>query len=378
MTVIRSSNVCWPGADERVRALGRFRFTERQARFLVTVMRHSGVCLPRQYCAFARIVHGDKTRRFFAKLIRRGFACEYPCRHNRGRIYHIHHKPLYAAIGVPDSRLRRPMSAARVVENLTVLDAVVATPAVNWVSTADEANRQLTALMHATPSLGPLPVSERVVGFNRGARDSLRMAVDPSGRPVFLYVATELPTRGFHQVLQRLLNVADAVPAWTLRIAAPKPFASVGALFQSALKNDLDAVRPVMVRTLRWYFAQRRAHDLEHARIDAQDEYDECSEGFRAPRFQALYQRWLEHGDAALRALGSTAAADAIASGAGRIEYHVLPFSYRHLSPIVETTAGRELGAEQVEDTGSGSRPPERDSISDLSRATDAGLNPGA
>jgi hypothetical protein len=32
-------------------------------------------------------------------------------------IYHLHHKPLYAAIGEPDSRLRRPMSAARVVEN---------------------------------------------------------------------------------------------------------------------------------------------------------------------------------------------------------------------------------------------------------------------
>src|SRR4051812_24289988 len=148
MTVLRRWNVDWPGADDRIRALGRFRFTERQARFLATVMRHSGVCLPRQYCAFAGIVHGEKTRRFFAKLLRLGIACDYPCQHNRGRIYHLNHKPLYAAIGEPDSRLRRPMSAARVVENLTVLDAVLATPAVGWVSTSDEANRELSALVH--------------------------------------------------------------------------------------------------------------------------------------------------------------------------------------------------------------------------------------
>jgi len=32
------------------------------------VMRHAGVCLLRQYSTFAGIVHGQKTRAFFAKL----------------------------------------------------------------------------------------------------------------------------------------------------------------------------------------------------------------------------------------------------------------------------------------------------------------------
>ena len=48
--------------DDRVRAVVDFGFTERQARFLVTVMLHSGMCLLRQYTAFAGIVHGHKTR----------------------------------------------------------------------------------------------------------------------------------------------------------------------------------------------------------------------------------------------------------------------------------------------------------------------------
>src|SRR5260370_754522 len=41
-------------SDNRVKAVAEFGFTERQARFLVTVMLHSGLCVPRQYASFAR------------------------------------------------------------------------------------------------------------------------------------------------------------------------------------------------------------------------------------------------------------------------------------------------------------------------------------
>src|SRR4051812_33844810 len=129
--------------DERVRAIAELGFTERQARFLVTVMLHSGVCLLRQYSAFAGIVHGQKTRKFFDKLVRRGYLSSYACRHNRGHVYHVDWKPLYRAIGEADSRFRRPMSAAAVIQNLTVLDALVAKPAGSWLSRAgDGANER--------------------------------------------------------------------------------------------------------------------------------------------------------------------------------------------------------------------------------------------
>lgn len=48
--------------QERVDAVQSFGFTERQARFLVHVLVHSGVFLERQYRAFAHIAHGQKTR----------------------------------------------------------------------------------------------------------------------------------------------------------------------------------------------------------------------------------------------------------------------------------------------------------------------------
>ena len=39
--------------DERVQKVAKRGFTERQARFLTTVMLHTGVCVPRQYARFA-------------------------------------------------------------------------------------------------------------------------------------------------------------------------------------------------------------------------------------------------------------------------------------------------------------------------------------
>ena len=63
--------------EERVQAVMAFGFTPRQAAFLTTVMVHAGVCLPRQYTTFCRIVFGHTTRDFFARLVRDRFATAY-------------------------------------------------------------------------------------------------------------------------------------------------------------------------------------------------------------------------------------------------------------------------------------------------------------
>jgi hypothetical protein len=76
----------------RVQAIEAFGFTERQARFLVTVMVHSGVFLERQYCAFARITHGQKSHDFLAKLVARRYVTVItPGTLHRGRLYHVQH-----------------------------------------------------------------------------------------------------------------------------------------------------------------------------------------------------------------------------------------------------------------------------------------------
>ena len=84
--------------QDRVQAVSGFGFTERQARFLVNVLVHSGVFLERQYCRFAGIVHGQKTHDFLTKLVRRRYATVItPGALHRGRIVHVQYKPLYEA-----------------------------------------------------------------------------------------------------------------------------------------------------------------------------------------------------------------------------------------------------------------------------------------
>ena len=55
---------------ERVQAAAKKGFTERQARFLTTVVLQTGVCVPRQYARFCGIVYGAKTRKFFDRTRR--------------------------------------------------------------------------------------------------------------------------------------------------------------------------------------------------------------------------------------------------------------------------------------------------------------------
>lgn len=164
-------------AEERVEAVVKFGFTKRQARFLVTVMLHSGVCLLRHYTAFAGIVHGQKTRKFFAKLVRHGYATAYSCRHNRGHVYHVQHKPLYRAIGETDSRLRRPRSAARVMERLPLLDALLACPDVVWLATSEEKQVHLSTLGgNRTDEAARLALSERVSRVRRSSSFNAAMS----------------------------------------------------------------------------------------------------------------------------------------------------------------------------------------------------------
>src|SRR5882762_3335971 len=138
-------------AEDRANAVAEFGFTPRQARFLALVMRHAGVCLLRQYSMFAGILHGQKTRAFFHKLVSRRYASAYACRHNRGRLYHVHQFGLYRAIEEPNNAYRRPVTAARVAERLMVLDAVLADPQLDWLATAAEKVAYFTQAPFSVP-----------------------------------------------------------------------------------------------------------------------------------------------------------------------------------------------------------------------------------
>ena len=143
----------------RVIALRPFGFTERQARFLVTVMAHSGSFLERQYCAFAGIARGQNSREFVARLVARGYATAITHGNvHRGRIYHVHHKPLYEAIGLPDDRHRKRQTVSRMVQRLMILDGVLGDRIYWWMGPECD-KRSYFATTRNTGRVLPLPTA---------------------------------------------------------------------------------------------------------------------------------------------------------------------------------------------------------------------------
>src|SRR5919198_2634912 len=112
-TKLHEPNAGGPSA-ECDRPLASFGLTERQARFLVTVMRHAGVFVGRQYAAFAGITHGQKVHDFIQTLLVRRFARPIELgTTGRTRIFHVrlHYREVLMIHGLADG-CRAAFSAA--------------------------------------------------------------------------------------------------------------------------------------------------------------------------------------------------------------------------------------------------------------------------
>jgi hypothetical protein len=48
-------------------------------------------------------------------------------------MFHVHYKPLWAAIGEPDNRFRKPAAQGRMIERVMLLDAVLDDRDLAWL-----------------------------------------------------------------------------------------------------------------------------------------------------------------------------------------------------------------------------------------------------
>ena len=323
--------------DERSKAVAKIGFTERQARFLVTVMLHSGVCVPRQYATFVGIVHGQKTRKFFAKLVRLGYASMYDCRHNRARIYHVNQRALYKAIGEADSRLRRPLTLSHAIQRLMVLDAIVEDPDLVWLGTAEEKAAHLTALTRIDPTNLPhITVGKGDALTTRYFPERLPIGIHVAGRGVLVYVVTDPWLDEFRVFLERHAPLLRALRAWTLRIVVPPHLPQIGQRAKQVVWNQLlTPLRAEVIDGLRRYFEQAGTHPAPSRCDDLDERFYEARDAFSAPKFKALYRMWKQDGDTALAEVGSDAISNAVDAGAGQVEALELGHRYGHLSPLV-------------------------------------------
>jgi hypothetical protein len=322
--------------DERVAAVAKKGFTERQARFLTTVMLHTGVCVPRQYTRFCGIVYGAKTRKFFTKLVRLQYASMYDCRHNRARIYHVNERALYAVVGEADSRLRKHVTLNHAIQRLMVLDAIVEDPDLVWLGTADEKAAHLLALTRIEQV--DLPHVSVGAGEARSVRyfpDRLPIGIHLAGRGVIVYVVTDPWLDEFRLFLERHAALFRALPAWTLRIVVPPQFPDVAQRSKQIDWNQLlTPLGPQTLDELRWYFEQVRSHPTPSRSDDLDERFYTARDAFSAPRFKALYRVWKEDGEPALAGAASRTISDAVEAGAGRVETLALGHRYGHLSPL--------------------------------------------
>jgi hypothetical protein len=268
------------------------------------VLRHAGVCVPRQYANFAGIANGgDKCNAFFEKLIRREYAVPCDCVHNRARLYRVHYKPLYRAIGEVESRYRRPVPAGRAVERVMLLDAVLGSPNLNWLASEAERVTYLAALNGTANATNTLDARATTPSPRRVAASSnaFPIGIDTAGRALLLYLVTVPWTEEFRIFLRARATFLRTVPTWTLRLVFPRPLDRAYDSYQHVAHEGLDA---------------------------------------------------LPDGDAACEAVSSRGLGAALADGTGRVECLVLRHAYRHLSPLASLVRSTPKGVEKGEQEG--------------------------
>jgi hypothetical protein len=340
--------------QERVQSVIDYGFTERQARFLVLVMRHAGMCVKRQYAAFAGIANGgEKCNAFFDKLVNRGYATATDCIHNRAQLYHVHHKPLYHAIGEPDSRYRRAVPARSAAERLMRLDAALVRPNLEWLTTRAEKDAYLRTRITSEVAGHPdNPSDQDVPDGASSPPGTFPIGIDTNGEVLLLYLATTPWTDDFRTFVIAHIPVLCLTPAWTLRLVFPQSLRRVVAAYQTVVEEELKSpLDSGMINDLkRYFFHRRRGTDLNAIPDSLRAFLMGCGRTFAGPRFRHLYSRWLAHDEAVLTPV-SPVIRQALTSGRAQVDYMVLPHTYDHLVPLVnrrnEARRGRRLRDER-------------------------------
>jgi hypothetical protein len=192
-------------------------------------MLHSGVFVGRQYAAFAGITHGQKVHDFVERLLARKFVTPIELGSTgRTRIFHVHHKPLYAAIGEPDNRNRRRVTIDRAIERLMILDGVLADRSVTWLGSEREKrcyfkqriddhlrdDEYPRLVFGKTPNVTVRYFPDKLpIGYNRDHR-----------RHVFMYLARSPSPMDFRVFILRHLELLNALARseWKGHVTMPK------------------------------------------------------------------------------------------------------------------------------------------------------------
>ena len=290
---------------ERPQTFERFGYTARQAQFLEIVARHGGYFLRRQYVLFTRRAHGLATVRFLRHALAQGHVRALPyARH--GHVFHLHARPLYAAIGEEHHRNRRSVEWEAMVRKLMGLDFVLAHPAVTFWASESEKSALLTE-MHVPQSLWP---SRQYESTHPNRAVTVRYFVDKmpwyhvpnDPRLWFAYVDAESTLAGFQTFLVQYREVLNAVSSGVTYVA---PTASCGTI-QSVFDRVLASGPPSIFTgpTLRAYFQLRQkvdAQQFEALTVADLARFRDLRARLNGDGVDDFYMRWQRAGDESIQ-----------------------------------------------------------------------------
>jgi hypothetical protein len=211
-------------------------YLEREASFLYLVAVHSGYFVSRQFCQFVRRECGALATRFLDRGIRLRHLRVIEC--GRGRhIYHLVSKPVYEALGRPDSQNRRIKGDAHIKSRLMALDFVIAHVEGNLLE--DEAAKAdfFTTQCGIAHETLPKSYAGRLMYF----ADGFPILVTNAGSPQFTFVDEgQVTTTRFERFLKQYQPLFEALGTFELIYVADSEtsVARAKATFNSFLPAD--------------------------------------------------------------------------------------------------------------------------------------------
>ena len=319
-------------------------------------MVHSGCFLERQYCAFTGTVRGQNSREFIARLVARGFARAIePGPVRRGRLYHVHHKPLYEAIGQPDNRNRRLHTIGRMVERVMILDAVLGDRRCWWLSPEADKRRSSTSTRDnrsaARRTTRTSPSGRAGSGPSAASPTSCPSASrrTDTGRFVFLYLVNRRLPVDFRQFLIRHAELFRFLHTWTVRLLVPRRFRKAVALYKAALREELwtpaEPERHQGAGDVLSASGRHRA-DTSATRTIATSAQEFRTQGMA--KIQALYRAWRRRGrPGAVAGVTRPALRDDRSHGCSAVEVQVLNRQYLQLTGTMDRDVWAKRGAKR-------------------------------
>jgi hypothetical protein len=216
-----------------------------------------------------------------------------------------------------------------------LLDAILENPETIWMSSSTEKVDYFSSRGIPLDDAPHLVIRQGDQRRVRSFPDRLPIGVHPSGHVVFVYLHADPLRDEFRDFFQRHAALLEMVPGWTIRIVVPAHLEGAAQDLEKVAWGQLGSpLGEAALTELRWYFERLANPPTQASPAGDRTRFERCRGAFATARYAALYRCWRQGGERVLATASSPVVAQAMESGAAKIEPLVLPHAYSHLAPM--------------------------------------------